>query len=103
MMERIKDVYSNIVKKQLADDENPVAKVPLYIYGDNNGNLILEPLIKDMAEEIDDNETAEQRLERLQKQYTESNLRDRSIKQQNHDLNWTIRFYNIDNRQKSKH
>ena len=80
MVKRIKDAYSNIVEKQVADGENPVAKVPLYINGDKNGNLILEPLIEDMVEETIDNETAEQRLERLQKRYTESNLRDRSIK-----------------------
>ena len=80
MVERIKNAYSNIVDKQVADGENPVAKVSLYINGGTNGNLILEPLIEDIGEEVDDNETAEKRLERLQKRYKESNLRDRSIK-----------------------
>lgn len=85
MVKRIKKAYSNIVDSQVADGENPVAKVPLYINGDTNGNLILEPLIEDIGEEVDDNETAEKRLERLQKRYKESNLRDCSIKQRNHD------------------
>ena len=67
MVKRIKKAYNNVVDKQLADGENPVAKVPLYINGDTNGNLILEPLIEDIGEEVDDNETVEKRLERLQK------------------------------------
>ena len=79
-MKRIKGAYNKVSEKQVADDENPVVKVRWYINGDKNGNLILEPLIEDMVEETIDNETAEQRLERLQKRYTESNLRDRSIK-----------------------
>ena len=48
----------------MADGKNPVAKVPLYINGDKNGNLILKPLIAGMAEKTINNETKEQRLKR---------------------------------------
>ena len=62
MIKRIKDAYSNIAKKQVADGKNPVAKVPLYINGDKSGNFILEPLIIDMVEKTIVNKTEEQRL-----------------------------------------
>ena len=50
---------NKVVDKQVVDGENPVAKVPLYINSDINDNSIMEPLIEDIAEEKNDNETAE--------------------------------------------
>ena len=48
MVNRIKNEF-NKVEKQLPRGENPVAKVPLYVSGDTNGNLILEAIIENIG------------------------------------------------------
>ena len=81
LVSRIKEEYRKVPNKKLADGENPIAKVPLYVAGDTNGNLILTAMIEDNEEVVVAGETEEQRLVRLQKRYDESNMKDRSIVQ----------------------
>ena len=84
MVDRIKEEYKKVTteEKQLADGENPVAKVPLYVSGDSNGNLILEPMIVGVDEEENiENETDNERMERLSNRYNEKNLKERAVVQ----------------------
>tara|TARA_B110001452_G_scaffold79558_1_gene65063 strand:+ start:443 stop:2851 length:2409 start_codon:yes stop_codon:yes gene_type:complete len=84
MVNRIKEEYNKVIteEKQIADGENPIAKVPLYVSGDTNGNLILEPMIEGVNEEEDiENETDNERMERLRNRYDEKNLKERAVVQ----------------------
>ena len=79
--DRIKEAYNKVTDKRLADGENPVEKVPLYVSGDTNGNLILEPMIQGVDEDIPQNETKEQELERLRERYDGKTLEQRAVVQ----------------------
>ena len=84
MVNRIKEEYKKVIteEKQIADGENPIAKVPLYVSGDTNGNLILEPLIKGVDEgKTIENETDNERMERLCNRYNKKNLKERAVVQ----------------------
>ena len=85
MVKRIKEEYKKVIteEKQIADGENPIAKVPLYVSGDTNGNLILEPMIEGVNEEEEsiENETDNERMERLRNRYDEKNLKERAVVQ----------------------
>ena len=59
-------------------------KVPLYVSGDTNGNLILEPLIKGVDEgKTIENKTDNERMERLRRsnQYDKKNVKERVVVQ----------------------
>ena len=58
----------NKVEKQLLGCENPVAKVPVYVSDDTNGNLILEAIIEDIDKVIVENKTEEQKYTCIHKQ-----------------------------------
>ena len=83
MKKKIKAAYDKVTNKNLKDGENPVAKVPMYVGGCPNGNLILDPMIEDPDESVPVNETDDERLARLQKRYDETNLRERAFNQRN--------------------
>ena len=77
----IKDNYDKVVTdKRLADEEYPVAKVPLYIIycvaGDQNGNLILEAMIESIDKEVNKNKIKEEKVKRLKNQYKQKNLNE---------------------------
>lgn len=81
MKKKIKAAYNKVTNKNLKDGENPVAKVPMYVGGCQNGNLILDPMIEDPDESVPVNKTDNQRLERLQKCYDKTNLREHAFNQ----------------------
>ena len=76
---RVKDLYKLVRDSNLEDGENPIAKVPLDVRGDINGNLILTVLNDSIDDDaISENENEEERVNRLRHKYN-SNINNRRV------------------------
>lgn len=76
---RVKDLFNRVQSSRLEDGENPIAKVPLDVRGDINGNLILTVLNDSIDDDdIPEDEDEEQKLNRLRQKYN-SDLMNRRV------------------------
>ena len=78
MTTRVKKLLKHVKNNKLVDGKNPIVKIPLYVSGDLNGNLILTVLDNDNLS-IDSNETEGHRAERLCRLFSEENVKQRSV------------------------
>ena len=74
---RVKDLYKLVRDSNLEDGENPIAKVPLDVRGDINGNLILT-VLNDSADVIPEDESEEEKVNRLRRKYS-SDIHNRRV------------------------
>jgi hypothetical protein len=76
---QVKNLFNRAQSSRLEDGETPIAKVPLDVRGDVNGNLILTVLNDSIDDDdIPENEDEEQKLNRLRQKYN-SDLMNRSV------------------------
>jgi hypothetical protein len=74
---RVKDLYKLVRDSNLEDGENPIAKVPLDVRGDINGNLILT-VLNDSVDAIPEDENEAEKVNRLRLKYS-SDINSRRV------------------------